>query len=279
MDLTPERSKNPELRAVAVDILAQIDQELETNDRERPARDYLGGSRLGVECDRQLGYEYTNTVKDPGRDFNAKTLRIFRFGDAIEVLMVNWLRSAGFDIITNKPNGGQIGFATAPHPETGAMRLRGHIDGVVIGGPEHVKMAYPALLEIKSMNDKNFKKVVEGGIKKTKPEYYAQVQVYMAYLELFENPCLHITMNKNDSEIHAELMPFDAGAAQEASDKGLRVIEARAAEELPRIATKSTDWRCRFCDYAERCWSTTAPHTAAPAPEKPVWLTGGPNPP
>ena len=56
-----------------------IDMALEKASKQEPARNYLGDSRFGVECKCALQFEYMNTQKDEGLDFNGQTLRIFVF--------------------------------------------------------------------------------------------------------------------------------------------------------------------------------------------------------
>lgn len=83
-------------------INQRIDTALTTENSLKEPRDYLGASRLGAECDRALQYEYLDTSKDDGRDFDGKTLRIFAAGHVFEDLAIEWLRKAGFEIYTKK---------------------------------------------------------------------------------------------------------------------------------------------------------------------------------
>src|SRR3546814_1686855 len=52
MNFQPQPSAN-----FAAAFQALIDEAMEISAQEREPRDYLGGSRLGVECLRALGYE------------------------------------------------------------------------------------------------------------------------------------------------------------------------------------------------------------------------------
>ena len=81
-----------------------INAGLEAEHRSTPPRKYLGGSRLGVPCDRALQFEYAQAPKDEGADFDGRTLRIFAAGHIFEDLAVRWLRSAGLDLYTRKGN-------------------------------------------------------------------------------------------------------------------------------------------------------------------------------
>ncbi len=82
------------------------------------------------------------------------------------------------------------------------------------------------------------------------------MQVYMAYMELTNG--MFTCENQDTCEVYLEIVPFDAAAAQEASDRGVRVVSARSIEELPQIARDATDFRCKFCDFKERCWRSPA---------------------
>ena len=78
----------------------RIDTALETEERASKSRSYLGGSRLGVACQRALQFEYTKAPKDEGREFSGQLLRIFAAGHLFEDLAIKWLRMAGFTLFT-----------------------------------------------------------------------------------------------------------------------------------------------------------------------------------
>ena len=237
-------------------ISGLIDRAL-THEREGQApRDYLGASRLGVACERALQYEYAHTPVDAGRDFSGRSLRIFEVGHTLEDLAVRWLRLAGFDLYTRKAQGGQFGFSVA------GGRIRGHVDGILNGGPADLGLGYPAIWEFKTMNDKSWRDTVKHGVAQSKPVYAAQVAVYQAYMEasvpgVSANPALFTAINKDTQEIWFELLPFDGGLAQRMSDRAVRVITAtHAGEVLPRHAMTPTHQECKFCAWQDRCWGT-----------------------
>ena len=239
----------------------RIDSALEAEERASKSRSYLGGSRLGVACQRALQFEYAQAPKDEGRDFSGQLLRIFAAGHLFEDLAIKWLRMAGFELFTtkgNRPNGEQFGF------ETAGGRIQGHVDGIFTSGPEEILMSYPALWECKSMNNKSWKDTVKRGVSISKPVYAAQVAVYQAYMEsqvtgISTNPALFTAINKDTAEIYHELVPFDGSLAQMMSDKGVRIIQAtEAGDLLPRISRESTHFECKICSYQDRCWSLRA---------------------
>ena len=217
---------------------------------EEMPRDYLGASRLGVSCARALQYEFAKAPVDPGRDADGRLLRIFRRGHVMEDCMVDWLRAAGFDLRTRKVNGDQFGFSAA------GGSLQGHIDGVIVGGPEG--FTYPALWENKCLGSRSWRDLEKSGLAVSKPVYAAQVAIYQAYLELHEQPAIFTAVNADTMEIYTELVPFDAALAQRMSDRALTVISAtEAGELLPRAFHDPTHFECRMCAWQDRCWRNT----------------------
>jgi hypothetical protein len=242
-------------------VNAAVDAALTSDHLSRPRRDYLGASRLGHPCERALQFEFTGAPKDDGRDFAGQSLRIFAIGHVLEDLAVAWLRAAGFDLHTrkgNRPDGGQFGFSIA------GGRIRGHVDGIIAGGPEDLGLALPALWECKTMNAKNWRACVRDGVARAKPVYAAQIALYQAYMEgsvpgISAAPAMFTAINKDTAELHHELVPFDAALAQSMSDRAVRILQATdAGELLPRVATIPDFFECRFCPWAERCWRLAA---------------------
>ena len=219
-------------------------------DTQRP-RDYLGASRIGEPCARRLVYEFTKTPVDPGKDFEGRTLRIFEAGHVFEDLAIRWLRTAGLDLRTERRDGGQFGF------ETAGGRIRGHVDGVIVGGPD-MGLTWPVLWEHKALKASSWSDTAKKGVQLSKPVYYGQLQIYMAYMGLAF--ALFTALNKDTCELYHEHVPFDAATAQALSDKAVDVLRAAdAGDLLPRIAAHADFYLCRFCPFSARCWSEGQP--------------------
>jgi hypothetical protein len=245
----------------ALHVNAAIDAALAAGHAATPSRSYLGGSRLGHPCERALQFEFLQAPKDSGADFDGRTLRIFGIGHALEDVAVDWLRAAGFDLYTRKGSrmdGEQFGFSVA------GGRIRGHVDGILAGGPQIPGLAFPALWECKTMNAKAWRETSSKGVVTAKPVYAAQIAVYQAYMDaavpgVAENPALFTAINKDTAELHHELVPFDGDLAQRMSDRAVRLLRAcDAGDLLPRIASNADFHECRFCPWAKRCWSLPA---------------------
>jgi len=259
-----------------------VDRALEKQRDEQTPRNYLGGSRLGEECARRLWYEFKNVPSE--KPFDGQTLRRFRRGHDGETSMIEFLRAAGFGLVTEMENGRQFGFYVAKDQD-GVARIAGHLDGVIVSLPQlpdgkawRVNMQPPLLWENKVLAHKGIEKLRKEGLRKAYPVYYVQMQVYMAYMDL-PNGGLFTAEDADDCTIYAEFVPFNMQAAQEASDRGVRVVTAQAASELPRVTHDPQDYRCRFCPYEERCWTEAQPANVnvhvnqQPAP--PAWLNQG----
>ncbi len=224
-----------------------IDTALQAEDARRQKRDYLGASRIGEPCLRQTQYERQDIEPDDGKRKDGKTLRILQAGHLFEDMTARELKLAGFDLKTHDKGGEQFGFSV------GGGQIRGHIDGVLCGGP--VTMLYPALWEHKALGQKSWNEVVKKGVTAAKPVYAAQITMYQAYMDLTEAPALFTARNRDTQQLYHEVVPFDSALAQRMSDRAVQILEAtKAGELLPRIAGNPSYFQCRWCDFAERCW-------------------------
>jgi len=230
---------------------------LVTRNRSQRPRDYIGASGIGRDCLRQIQYDFMAVPKDPGRDFEPKTIRIFEAGHKGEDIVADWLKQAGFDLRTHGADGRQYGYVQL------GGRFKGHIDGVVLSGP--VAMAMPALWENKVLGSKSWQDTVKKGVAISKPLYAAQMAIYQAYMDL-PNPALFTALNRDTWELYAELVPTNPALAQEMSDRAVQIVGACDHQEvLPRGATRrdakvcagghdGTHWHAP-CAWQDRCWS------------------------
>ncbi len=91
----------------------------------------------------------------------------------------------------------------------------------------------------------------------SKPIYWAQVQIYMAYLEVERT--LFVALDKDTQTLRYELVPLDPSAAQALSDNAVAVIRAvEARDPLPRISDRPDFYICTFCPYRIRCHALAA---------------------
>ncbi len=241
-------------KSLSGQLTALIDAGMQRLRAAQPRRTYLGASRLGAACERQLQYEFAGAPVDPGRETDGRMLRVFERGHVMEDCMAAWLRAAGFDLRTRNDAGEQWGFSALDG------RLQGHVDGVLVAGPDlgH-DSGYPALWENKCLGAKSWRELERHRLAVAKPVYAAQVALYQAYLELHAHPALFTAVNADTMEVYAELVPFDAALAQRMSDRAVKVITAtKAGELLPRSFSDPTHVECRMCPWQDRCWRAAA---------------------
>lgn len=201
-------------------------------------RPHLGGSQIGHECGRALWYQF-RWADTP--DHEGRVLRLFETGDREEDRVVANLRAIGVTVWDRDPETGkQVRFEA--HGGHFALSL----DGVVEGLHESKQ---PHTLEIKTMNDRNFKTLEKDGVQKAKPIYWAQCQIGMHMAEL--DRCLFIAVNKNDDSIYMERIKADPAEGMKLLARAAAII---FAERPPaRLRDDPSFYICRFCDYRRVC--------------------------
>jgi hypothetical protein len=228
----------------AEDINAEINALMDAAalvEQKEDRRDYLGASGIGSECLRKVQYDWQCDAVFP-----ARTKRIFARGHLFEDISAKALGQAGFRMERNTPS---LAFTAADG------NFKGHGDGLILAGPAIKGLGYPCLWEHKALGASGWRKLEKEGLRKAYPQYFDQVQIYMAYLDLTDHPTLFTAVNSDTCHVLHIAVPFDAEAAQAASDRAVLVIRAtHAGELLDRIAKAPTDWRCKMCSHKERCW-------------------------
>ncbi len=228
-------------KAASVSINEKIDAAVLERAGREPSREYLGASSVGQPCLRRIHWDW----RHPNRPTEAKTHRVFWRGHTFEKYIADQFVLGGFTLHRGSP---ETGF------EQAEGRFRGHCDGVFKAGPAVEGVGYPCLWEAKALGEKSFAQIERDGLQKAKPEYYGQVQLYMAYLGLTEHPAIFTIANVGNGELVHLLVEYDAVEAQRVSDRAVTVLKADAAgETLPRISDDPSFWLCRFCSHRPRC--------------------------
>lgn len=253
-----------------------IDAALEQKVSDQAPRNYLGGSRLGLPCQRALWFEWDQTKqnlallrdgKPPMRTkFKGKVIRRFEMGHAHEDITARWLQAAGFDLQTIRDDGQQFAFGDPDYP------ISGHLDGALVDGP--VTLPYPLLWEHKIAKAKKATEFAAKGLEVWNPTYWGQVHVYMGWTAL--EHVLFTVLNTDTSELIFELVRYDEKVARRCLTRGKEVIDAEHPTNVPRIATSPDQFECKWCDHKEACWAVkSTPPVAtgvAALAEKPAWI-------
>lgn len=246
IDLNTTKAK----RGVFSDGLqAVLDGQMQHKRTLQPARHYLGASAVGGECERAIQFDYAGAPRE--RDFKTATLRKFEFGHMTEEWCRQEFQDAGFNITQQDERTRQpIGFSQLDG------EFKGHIDGKIVSGPDVKGLTFPALWEHKGVGSKTYRSLEKDGLKKSKPAYYAQVNIYMGYCSLHKNPAVFSVTNLDSGEQMHLSIDFDAENAQSMTDRAVRIVGAtKAGELLPRPFASADHFICRtMCDFPERCW-------------------------
>jgi len=221
-----------------------IDNAVVASKSDEGHRAHLGASVIGRGCSRQIWYMH-HWAKRP--EFEGRIYRLFDRGHREEPALVAYLKQAGITVHDANPETGE---------QFRVSDLGGHfggsMDGCGIGFPERPDVWH--VLEFKTHGDKSFKALAKAGVQVSKPEHYAQMQVYMHYTSMLH--ACYIAVNKNDDHLHVEFVKYDEAAALSTIEKARMIIEAPTPPE--RIG--GPDWFvCRFCDFREICHQAEIP--------------------
>ncbi len=207
-------------------------------------RPHLGASLLGTECSRALWYSFRWSC-DQKKD--GRTLRLLDSGNREEERLVSDLLSAGIEVdCVNEKTGEQYTFSEV------SGHAGGSYDGFGRGFKESSKWH---VLEFKTSNEKNFRKMEKEGVEKAKPLHYAQMQLYMLSSSL--ERAYYFVVNKNTDEIYGERVRFSRKIAEGLLVKAKSIIYSQYP--LERISDDPTSFACRFCAYKEICFQEKLP--------------------
>lgn len=214
--------------------------------QESGYRDHLGASGIGAECERAIWYSWRWATR---ATHTGRLLRLFQTGHMAEARFVADLRRIGVTVLDVDPD--NAGRQWNLRDESG--HFGGSMDGVAIGFPEAPKTWH--VCEFKTHSAKSFAKLQSDGVAKSKPQHYAQMQVYMHLAGL--ERAFYLAVCKDTDALYQERIHYDADAALRLMAKAERII--RAAEPPARISADPAWFQCRFCDHREACHGQAVP--------------------
>ena len=206
-----------------------------------PARGYLGASIIGHECSRYLWYCFRQCCK---RTFSGRLYRLFETGDLEEARFVKELRAIGCAVHETDERGQQFSVSAL------GGHFSGHLDGCAKGVLEAPAAWH--VLEFKTHNVKSFGSLVKNGVKDSKFQHWAQMQVYMHLTGM--KRALYLARNKDTDDLYSERIRYDRAGADALIKKAESIIAAIAPPD--RISQDSEYYQCRWCDASEICWSS-----------------------
>jgi hypothetical protein len=207
-------------------------------------RAHLGASILGRECRRALwlAFRWSDEPLTDGRIF-----RLFRRGQLEEAQFVRDLRAAGVTVHDVDERGQQFRFADV------GGHVGGSMDAAVLGLVEAPKTYHVA--EFKTAGAKPFADLVKHGVEKSKPEHWAQMQLYMHWTGM--ERAYYLAVCKDTDELHGERVKYDKAAAEALIAKARAIVTA--PEPLERISEKPEFFTCKFCSARPVCHEKRIP--------------------
>lgn len=204
-------------------------------------RDHLGASTIGETCLRRLVYSFRHMHQEI---FSGQQLRLFNRGHKEELRFVEWLRWIGATVAEFDTNGKQF------RMEGFEKHYGGSFDGQLTL-PERYQLPTRFLLEMKTHNENNFKKLLKYGMRQSKPMHYVQMCSYGEAGELRYG--IYIAINKNDDNIYVEVIELDWDVGKKHRTKALSVIIATKLP--PKVAASPLYDTCKYCPYSGICHS------------------------
>jgi len=220
-------------------IAERIYSALQAAESQQPPRGHLGASLIGHHCDRYIWLSFRKAFKT---EFPGRVLRLFRRGHLEEPQVYADLAAIGYNVITHNPvTGKQLAF-TEGH-------FAGSCDGIITNLAQD---STPTLLEIKTHSRKSFEDVKAKGVEKSKPQHYAQMQVYCRAMQCPQ--ALYFAVNKDTDEIYTEIVQHDDATSSKLFAKAQAIIAD--ASPPPRCTENPTWYLCKFCDAHTVCHET-----------------------
>ena len=207
-------------------------------------RPHLGGSQIGNSCERALWYQFRWMARP---DFPGRVLRLFETGDREEFRLIENLRAVGVQVWARDPDTGAQ-FRAEEHGGHFALSVDGVGSGFEESNQSH-------LLEFKTMNQKAFDHISKHGLEKSKPIYWAQVQVGMHLMGL--ERAYFLAVNKNTDDIYGERVKLRVVEAQALLEKAGRIIFAEAPPA--KLSDDPAWYECKWCDHRAVCHEQALP--------------------
>lgn len=204
-----------------------------------PFRSHMGASTIGRECAREVWYGFRWATR---KQASGRMLRLWNRGHLEEARFIALLLTIGCEVFQQDENGKQYKISDA------GGHFGGSGDGIFRGCPD-LEPGTVALSEFKTHNAKSFAKLKADGMRESKFEHYVQMNVYMLKMGLGVG--VYFAVNKDDDELHAEIIPLDRAVAEQYVERARTIIPLRAPPN--KISNSPSFFKCKFCDHRPVC--------------------------
>ena len=206
-------------------------------------RKHLGASIIGEDCARKVWYGWRWMVENVP---TGRLLRLFNRGHREEDRFIEYLVGIGFEVWNKDPVSGK---------QFKCSRVGGHFGGSLdsILRPPPWFMLPPELLFLGEYKTKGtgggFAKLKSDGIIVTNGQHYDQMCTYGANYGY--QYAIYFAVNKNDDDLHVEVIPLNWKRAEEVEAKATYIIGQQTPP--PKIALQETHWKCKGCEFVGVC--------------------------
>lgn len=254
-------------------LIARIDEDVELYCKSHfaeDARTHLGASEVGGECMAEIWFNF-RWVKI--EELAGHMLRLLNRGHREEERFVQWLEGIGFEVReTDAETGKQFRI----------KGVKGHFGGSLdsmLKPPARYNIPEEHMIwlgEFKTYNEKSFtklagtkpawsqfkkgglhaKRVGGDGVKKTKPQHYAQMSSYgRAYGFKYG---LYCAVNKNTDELYFEIVELDWRLADDGFRKAESIINSQTVPQ--KVSLTETYSYCKnLCEFTDVCHRNAIP--------------------
>ena len=212
-------------------------------------RKHLGASLIGEECSRKTWYSWRWFAR---ANTSGRMYRLFNRGHREEARFIEYLRGIGCEVWDADPATGK---------QFRVSRVHGHFGGSLdsIIRPAHWLNLPSEILLLGEYKTKGtgagFSKLKSDGIMLTNPQHYDQMCTYgVNYGYAY---AMYFSVNKNDDDLHVEIVKLDARRAQEVEAKATYLISQ--VTPPPRISLSETHFKCKSCDFVAVCHRSASP--------------------
>lgn len=240
-------------KRIAEDIDAWCQEEYDDGHRN-----HLGASLVGHECRRYL-WNVFRWLKH--EKFSGRMLRLFQRGHLEEQRFMSYLKGIGCEVVEFQPDAD--GNANKGEQQYRIKAVMGHFGGSLDGQvrlPEKYGLingvAMTMLAEYKTKGTgRGFTALKESGVIKEAPQHYAQMCMYgRAYGYKY---AIYMCVNKNDDDLHVEVVELDWKRGEELERKAFDVITAQYPPE--KIAATQAFHKCKMCNFKDVCFNGEVP--------------------
>jgi len=216
-------------------------------------RNHLGASLIGHECTRYLWNVFRWLKRE---NFEGRMLRLFQRGHREEAAFEEYLRGIGAQVVAFQPDAD--GNANKGEQQYRISAVQGHFGGSLDGQlilPERYGVPFGMLSEYKTKGTgRGFTELKEKGVKLTNPTHYAQMSMYgRAYGYKY---AMYMSVNKNDDDLHVEIVELDWRLGEELERKAYDVITAQVPPA--KVAETPAYKTCKMCHFSGVCFSGEA---------------------